>query len=599
MRTPRLLAVGWLSLGVALLQRPPPTLLPRLRRPPQPSPKRCSGDVAALAANNDDTEEQVSPPSTASPRLSQPPALQRALLAVASTPFLSHEAPLPLLTRRLISDRARIIVAFVLEYIADAGLDVDTFASGGYVRDLLLGRISDDLDLCLCLTRCPPSLTIAEVVSGMPEFARRRPELAIERVEIVSALSESAVSKAIDASQVRLQIFGETPVVVDILPTIGAVRGVTIPATPSLRGGSGSSSGSSSRPSVDWHTNSPLSSAATSRPYYVPPPPSFPPPTSLPVPPPPPCQETYDSGDRIPTRDPRGSAQQDSLRRDLTVGSMLLCITRSEGGSDGRPVTREGSSARGGGGSATTVNPPALGTSTDGTRGTSRNLSAAARRWRTLRWQLRRRLRTRLPLPSPTSLVAPSGGAPKGAAQQDAAAGGGSGGSGGGGDGGSSDEAYVIAMAAADAASDLRFTLIDYYGSACAPTLRPRIAPPHHPSLSVSPYLRISVSSYLRIPFLHPLVSLPVLRSSSGIGDGLILCAPLSHPPTRTSLFLLPSHSSPPLPYASPPPHPAHALSWRRLSRDAFAAVLPTLPPASSAAPCPPTSRSPAHGQRR
>ena len=63
------------------------------------------------------------------------------LLVAASTPFITHEASLPMLSRRLISDRARLIFAFVLEYVGDAevGLDADVYASGGYVRDLLLG----------------------------------------------------------------------------------------------------------------------------------------------------------------------------------------------------------------------------------------------------------------------------------------------------------------------------------------------------------------------------------------------------------------------------------------------------------------------------
>ena len=201
--------------------------------------------------------------------LPQPSGFQRTLLSVASTPFITHQQPLPLLTRRLISDRARLILAFCLEYLADEGLDVDMYASGGYVRDLLLGRISDDLDLSLCLVRCPAHVTTASIAAGMPEFARRRPELAVEEAEVVSMLSDKAGRKAMDASQVCLTICGES-VLVDLLPTIGSER--------------------------------------------------------------------YDSADRIPVRDSRGSAEADCARRDLTVGAMLLRVTR-------RPSKKLGQSA--------------------------------------------------------------------------------------------------------------------------------------------------------------------------------------------------------------------------------------------------------------
>ena len=193
--------------------------------------------------------------------LSQPSPSERGLLVAASTPFITHEASLPMLSRRLISDRARLIFAFVLEYVGDAevGLDADVYASGGYVRDLLLGRISNDLDLSLCLARCPPGVTIGTVAAGMPEFARRRPDLAIELVSVVSVLSDTAREKRMDAAQVCLTICGES-LLVDLMPTSGA--------------------------------------------------------------------ESYDAASRVPVRDSRGTPQSDSLRRDLTIGSMLLLVTR-------------------------------------------------------------------------------------------------------------------------------------------------------------------------------------------------------------------------------------------------------------------------------
>ena len=176
------------------------------------------------------------------------------------------------MSRRLISDRARLIFAFIIEYLKDAevGLDADVYASGGYVRDLLLGRISNDLDLSICLARCPPGVTIGTVAAGMPDFARRRPELAIELVTVVSALSDTVREKQLDAAQVCLTICGES-LLVDLMPTSGA--------------------------------------------------------------------ESYDAASRVPRRDARGTPQSDSLRRDLTIGSMLLLVTR-------RAPTRRGTARR-------------------------------------------------------------------------------------------------------------------------------------------------------------------------------------------------------------------------------------------------------------
>ena len=63
----------------------------------------------------------------------------------------------------------------VLDFLHDQGLPVDVLASGGYVRDLLLGRISGDLDISLCLVRCEPGVTVMTIAEGMPTFAQRRP----------------------------------------------------------------------------------------------------------------------------------------------------------------------------------------------------------------------------------------------------------------------------------------------------------------------------------------------------------------------------------------------------------------------------------------
>eukprot|EP00966_Prymnesium_polylepis_P172522 3990090-Prymnesium_polylepis.1 len=190
----------------------------------------------------------------------QPSPLQRSLVAVASSPWVSHQASLPLLTRQLISSRAQSIFSFVLAYLEDAALDVDVHASGGYVRDLLLGRLSDDLDLALCLIRCPPDVTIQTIARGMVAFAgRHRCDVGtgctIDGAEVVTSLSEAARDKGLDTAQMCIT-FGDESCHVDLMPTVG--------------------------------------------------------------------METYDGDDRIPVRDARGTVEADALRRDLTIGAMLL-----------------------------------------------------------------------------------------------------------------------------------------------------------------------------------------------------------------------------------------------------------------------------------
>ena len=46
-------------------------------------------------------------------------------------------------------------------------------------------------------------------------------------------------------------------------------------------------------------------------------------------------EETYDESDRVPLRDVRGTPEQDALRRDLTIGAMLLHVTQPSPGATG------------------------------------------------------------------------------------------------------------------------------------------------------------------------------------------------------------------------------------------------------------------------
>ena len=185
---------------------------------------------------------------------------------------LSHGSSLPPAVAKLIGRRNRQILSFVLEYLAsDAGLaNVPVYSSGGFVRDLLLGRQSDDLDLTLDLRTCAPDVTIDTIAQGMPDFAASAGGV-VDSVTIVTAMSASATSKSVDAAQVRM-VIGEDSVVVDLMPTI--------------------------------------------------------------------AKEHYDPHDRIPRREGRGTARQDTMRRDLTINAMLLEVSTPAGsaGEDGEAL---------------------------------------------------------------------------------------------------------------------------------------------------------------------------------------------------------------------------------------------------------------------
>jgi hypothetical protein len=135
---------------------------------------------------------------------------------------VSHGALLPASMARLIGIRNRKILSFVLSYLeqADAALDgVSVYSSGGFVRDLLVGRPSDDLDLALDLRGCAPSATVDSIIDGMPAFAAASGDDAIESVEVVTHLSVASRSKSIDAAMLSMDIHGDT-VVVDFMPMI-------------------------------------------------------------------------------------------------------------------------------------------------------------------------------------------------------------------------------------------------------------------------------------------------------------------------------------------------------------------------------------------
>jgi len=104
---------------------------------------------------------------------------------LARTAPLAHRSVLPrALTASLISSSEQTAIAFVLSFIEDERLRAPLLISGGYVRDLLLGKAPDDLDLSLCLRDCPPDITLVRVMALMEPFARSRPDLNVSSVKV-------------------------------------------------------------------------------------------------------------------------------------------------------------------------------------------------------------------------------------------------------------------------------------------------------------------------------------------------------------------------------------------------------------------------------
>jgi len=220
---------------------------------------QLQSQVTCIPAAILDTVEDVEDP--------YPKSWEAGLLSpVNVTDLIRHGQILPRSLTSLISAREKLALSFLFSALGNSRLLYDQpeppglYLSGGYVRDLLLGKDCDDLDLSVCLRECPPSVTLGVLVDEMPEFAARHPELAVSEVEVITALSRTAQGKAMDTAQIRLTVC-DAPLVVDLMPTIGA--------------------------------------------------------------------EVYDSEDRVPLRDCRGTVEQDALRRDLAINAILLRVGRA------------------------------------------------------------------------------------------------------------------------------------------------------------------------------------------------------------------------------------------------------------------------------
>ncbi|CAK9084388.1 CCA tRNA nucleotidyltransferase [Durusdinium trenchii] len=156
------------------------------------------------------------------------------------------------------------ILHFFLCFLEDQRLpDVPVFINGGYVRDLLLGKEPDDLDLTLCLRGCPEEVTVAALLDEMRGYVESRPEFGLSEFKNATILSNESKDKQLDTFKAHFTNKDGVKTEVDVMPTIG--------------------------------------------------------------------EEKYSDDNRIPIRDQRGLPEEDALRRDLTIGALLLRVQRAPG----------------------------------------------------------------------------------------------------------------------------------------------------------------------------------------------------------------------------------------------------------------------------
>ena len=107
----------------------------------------------------------------------------------ATTLPIGHGTPLPPSLVACVPQTEKLVLNFVLSYLEAEALPAQLLVNGGYVRDLLLGKTPDDLDLSLDLHTCPPHVTIDSLLTDLVEFARKRPDLNVSSVNVTTILS--------------------------------------------------------------------------------------------------------------------------------------------------------------------------------------------------------------------------------------------------------------------------------------------------------------------------------------------------------------------------------------------------------------------------
>ena len=221
----------------------------------------------------------VAPPSGSRP-------VQHCVVPVTA---IAHNQLLPRPLQQHIPEAECIILSFLLSFLNHRRVPAPLLIVGGYVRDLLLGKTPDDLDLALCLAECAPDVNVTDLVNAMPDYAVQHPDLRVARIRVTTILSDESKAKQLDTAKCNFDVVVDVEqdqcqrIEVDIMPTIG--------------------------------------------------------------------EEIYTDDHRIPERNERGSIVEDTLRRDLTIGALLLEVQHCSNGSNGSNGTNGTNGSNGSNGS--------------------------------------------------------------------------------------------------------------------------------------------------------------------------------------------------------------------------------------------------------
>eukprot|EP00750_Incisomonas_marina_P021648 INCI4608.2.p1 GENE.INCI4608.2~~INCI4608.2.p1 ORF type:complete len:745 (+),score=120.15 INCI4608.2:86-2236(+) len=128
----------------------------------------------------------------------------------------------------------------ILQYVAafnrDCGHRFRSVINGGFVRDLLTGKQSDDLDLTWDLRQCAEGVTIVDILASLVEYSKR-PERVHDESNVVSAVSlveimgDAEKGKTVDVVKAVFEFQDESPsIVVDVMPVLN-ICGKSPPGT--------------------------------------------------------------------------------------------------------------------------------------------------------------------------------------------------------------------------------------------------------------------------------------------------------------------------------------------------------------------------------
>jgi tRNA nucleotidyltransferase/poly(A) polymerase len=106
-------------------------------------------------------------------------------------------------------------LSFILEYLRWKDVPVDgVYINGGFVRDLLLGKSPDDLDISLCLIECEQGTTIQSLLQDIPSYiAHLTAEVVLEKYRVKGFKSlciqgDNAKNKNIDTAKAIFEMVG-------------------------------------------------------------------------------------------------------------------------------------------------------------------------------------------------------------------------------------------------------------------------------------------------------------------------------------------------------------------------------------------------------